>query len=264
MAKIGVRPIAVWGFLPNWGEGRNLNLSRFGMKFNSSSRLFKRRCAWGLGPVATRNTRENERHGGPWKGGTLVLFLFKAGKSIGLADFQHYFEGDSMYVPWPVVGTEYGCNLQAYFNLNNSWEFCKDVGGLVGARSVWCESWTVGPWICLICSSTSFFFIQGPKEVVSHLVILNMAIGCPTASHSLNVVSRIPEGSYDLPFEREDEIWTNHPKQWHAERHVWVSFSLGHLGLCCQTFFSSQPGKACAHRPIFSQNVSNWVFQSNW
>ena len=68
-------------------------------------------------------------------------------------------------------------------------------------------------WICLICSSTSFFFIQGPKEVVSHLVILNMAIGCPTASHSLNVVSRIPEGSYDLPFEREDEIWTNHPKQ---------------------------------------------------
>lgn len=164
----------------------------------------------------------------------------------------------------PVVGTEYGCNLQAYFNLNNSWEFCKDVGGLVGARSVWCESWTVGPWICLICSSTSFFFIQGPKEVVSHLVILNMAIGCPTASHSLNVVSRIPEGSYDLPFEREDEIWTNHPKQWHAERHVWVSFSLGHLGLCCQTFFSSQPGKACAHRPIFSQNVSNWVFQSNW
>lgn len=169
MAKIGVRPIAVWGFLPNWGEGRNLNLSRFGMKFNSSSRLFKRRCAWGLGPVATRNTRENERHGGPWKGGTLVLFLFKAGKSIGLADFQHYFEGDSMYVPWPVVGTEYGCNLQAYFNLNNSWEFCKDVGGLVGARSVWCESWTVGPWICLICSSTSFFSSKVQRRL-SHIL----------------------------------------------------------------------------------------------
>ena len=167
------------GFLPNWGEGRNLNLSRFGMKFNSSSRLFKRRCGWGLGPVATRKKQTHRN------------FRFPVG-SLWFDHLEYDLVGESSFswYPWsslfswnqdllPVIGTEYGCNLQAYFNLNNSWNSARMLGDCWG-QVRWCESWTVGPWICLICSSTSFFSSK-VQEVVSHLVILSMAIGCPTA-----------------------------------------------------------------------------------
>lgn len=54
-----------------------------------------------------------------------------------------------------------------------------------------------------------------------------MAIGCPTASHSLNVVSWVPEGSKDLPVWKGRWNLDKSPKTVTCWKTCWVSFSLG-------------------------------------